>query len=156
MEKFVSIRTVASYGAESYIRSCVAAFCVSLAPTLDEISDVKTAVSEAVTKVIVHAYPNAIGEVAVDVRLDGRTIYIDVTDNGCGIEDVARARQAFFSGDPSGERSGVGFTVMDAFMDGLTVENRAEGGLRVSMKKEICGVARCPSTEEEGVFCAGS
>ena len=156
MEKFVSIHTSADYGAEAYLRSCVAAFCVRLSPSLDEINDIKTAVSEAVTNVIVHAYPHTCGEVRVDVKLVERTVYIDVTDNGCGIDDVALARQPFFSGDTSGERSGVGFTVMDAFMDGLTVENRTEGGLRVSMKKHIRGEECCLKADEEGVFCAGS
>ena len=157
MDQFVTITTSAVYGAESYVRSCVAAFCTPLNPTLDEINDIKTAVSEAVTNVIVHAYPDG-GDntLTASVRLRGNTVYIDVSDNGCGIADIARARTAFFSGRPDGERSGVGFTVMDAFMDGLDVTNRPEGGLLVSMKKRICVRHRACVTEQEGAVCAGS
>ena len=122
---------------EGLARSAVAAFAAQLDPTIDELGDIKTAVSEAVTNAIVHAYPNQIGTVWLRVRLLGEE-YLEITvkDKGRGIEDVERARQPLFT--TGGEdRSGMGFTIMESFMDSLTVRSTAGRGTTVVMKKRI-------------------
>ena len=104
---------------ESFARSAVAGFCVQLNPTLDEVTDIKTAVSEAVTNCVVHAYPNKVGTIEVWVGLTKNTVHIAVRDDGVGIKDFDKAREPFFSTKPTEERSGMGFTVMESFMDTL-------------------------------------
>ena len=123
---------------ESFARACISAFAAQLDPTIEEISDIKTAVSEAVTNCIVHAYKNTIGSITVDVRLySDRTLKIDIRDKGCGIEDVERAVEPLFTTDPEGERSGMGFTVMENFMDSMAVKSAVGRGTRVTMRKKL-------------------
>lgn len=156
MKHFVNIETNATLGCEAYLRSCIGAFCVRLNPTLEELGDIKTAVSEAVTNVVVHAYRGS-SDRAIVVRGEIRdcTVYIDVVDRGCGIPDIEQARRAFYTSASTDERSGLGFTVMETFMDSLTVSNNPTGGVTVSMTKKIgCyGVAPLPS---EGDLCVGA
>ena len=122
---------------ESFARTVVACFAAQLDPTLEEIGDIKTAVSEAVTNCIVHAYPDTIGKIRLRVRiLDGDTIEITVRDYGCGIEDVAQARQPMFTTGGE-ERSGMGFTIMESFMDKLTVRSKPGKGTTVVMRRKI-------------------
>lgn len=127
---------------EGFARSAVAAFCVQINPTLDEITDIKTAVSEAVTNSVVHAYPNNIGDVIVNVKLTPNTTIITISDNGIGIADFEKARQPFFTTKPDQERSGMGFTVMESFMDKVFLMKNKNKGLTILMEKRIGGSNR--------------
>lgn len=121
---------------EGMARAAVAAFCSQLDPVAVEIADIKCAVSEAVTNCIVHAYKNSSGMIHITVSLlEGRVAKIEIKDRGCGIEDVKEARQPLFTTDAAGERSGMGFTVMESFMDGLRVVSRPDKGTVVTMFK---------------------
>jgi len=122
---------------ESFARSAVACFAAQLDPTLDELNDIKTAVSEAVTNCIVHAYPNKIGKIALRVKLlDEAVISISVKDWGCGIEDIEKARTPMFT-TGNEERSGMGFTIMESFMQQLRVVSKPGRGTTVHMKRRI-------------------
>lgn len=121
---------------ESFARVAVAAFVAQLDPTVDELADIKTAVSEAVTNCIVHAYKNGIGKIYITVKIyEGDRISVAVKDQGCGIEDVRRAMEPMFSTCPEGERAGLGFTVMQSFMNKLRVKSRPGFGTTVTMEK---------------------
>ena len=122
---------------EKFARSCVAAFCVQLNPTLDEIVDIKTVISEAVTNCVVHAYPNKVGDITIKVKIKNTSVYISVIDNGVGISDITKAREPFFTTKPNEERSGMGFTVMESFMDKVEVLKNKGGGIIVNMIKHI-------------------
>ena len=122
---------------ESFARVTVAAFMTSLNPTVEEVSDVKTAVSEAVTNCIVHAYRDTIGPITVRCRvLPDNVLDIVVKDKGCGIADVAAARKPMFTTGGE-ERSGMGFTIMESFMTSLRVTSRPGKGTSVHMKRRI-------------------
>ena len=122
---------------EGFARSAVAAFAVQLDPTLEELGDIKTAVSEAVTNAIVHAYPDTIGKVAVKCRiLEGDVLEVTVRDWGRGIADVERAREPLFTTGGE-ERSGMGFTIMESFMDTLRVTSKEGQGTKVTMRRRI-------------------
>ena len=122
---------------EGFARSAVAAFCVQLNPTLDEITDIKTAVSEAVTNCVVHAYPKSLGKITVWVGLKSKEIDIKISDTGVGITDIEKAREPFFTTKPNEERAGMGFTVMESFMDEVVIKNNGTGGVVVEMKKYL-------------------
>ena len=123
---------------EGVVRSIVAAFCAQANPTAVDIADVKCAVSEAITNSIVHGYRECVGNVYVSAQLfDDDTVKITVKDKGCGIADVAQARQPLFTTDAEGERSGMGFTVMESFMDKLTVRSKQGRGTSVTMCKKL-------------------
>ena len=123
---------------ESFGRAAVAAFAAQLDPTIDELSDMKTAVSEAVTNCIVHAYRNTIGIIYITCKLyDSGKISIRIRDKGCGIEDVKQAMQPLFSTAEDGERAGLGFAVMESFMDVLRVTSKPGHGTSVTMYKTI-------------------
>ncbi len=126
---------------EAFARNTVAAFCVSLDPTIDQINDIKTAVSEAVTNCIVHAYPNksADNKITITATVTDQSVHIVVSDNGIGIDDVNSAMQPFYTTKPEQERSGMGFTVMESFMDSLSVTPNTPTGTVVSMSKTIRG-----------------
>jgi stage II sporulation protein AB (anti-sigma F factor) len=123
---------------ESFSRSAVAAFCLGLNPTIEEIGDIKTAVSEAVTNSIVHGYSSS-GEGYVEITVITRRdeVVIEVRDTGKGIEDISKAMQPFFTSGSVDERSGMGFTVMQAMMDTVTVESELNKGTLVRMTKKI-------------------
>ena len=121
---------------EGFARSCVASFCLPLNPSIEVITDIKTAVSEAVTNCVVHAYPNSVGVIEINVKLYNKQIYISVKDFGVGIKDVLKAKEPFYTSKPESERSGMGFTVMESFMDELKVLSNKEG-VTVCMTKEI-------------------
>jgi len=123
---------------EAFARTAVAAFVAQLDPTMDELSDIKTAVSEAVTNCIVHAYRDTIGLIYITARYydDGR-VDIVIKDRGCGIRDVKKAMQPTYSTASGEERAGLGFSVMEAFMDKLTVRSRLLSGTSVFMSKTI-------------------
>ena len=123
---------------EGIARATVAAFCAQLDPTAVELADIKCAVSEAVTNCIVHAYREKVGNIVIDVKLcEGRIIQIEIRDKGCGIEDVKQAREPLFTTDPEGERSGMGFTVMESFCDGVQVSSRLGSGTTVTLTKRL-------------------
>ena len=122
---------------EGFARTAVAAFAAQLDPTLEEIGDIKTAVSEAVTNAIVHAYPDTLGKVVVRARiLEGGVLELTVRDWGRGIADVERAREPLFT-TGGAERSGMGFTIMESFMDTLRVTSKEGQGTKVVMRRRI-------------------
>ena len=122
---------------EGFARSAVAAFASQLDPTLDELGDIKTAVSEAVTNAIVHAYPQEIGKIALRACIfDGNLLEITVRDWGCGIADVEKAREPLYTTGGE-ERSGMGFTIMESFMTSLQVTSKPGRGTTVHMKRKI-------------------
>ena len=123
---------------EGMARASVAAFCAQLNPTALELADIKCAVSEAVTNCIVHAYRDGVGEIVINVKLcEGRLVQIEIRDRGCGIENVKAAREPLFTTDAAGERSGMGFTVMESFCDELRVHSRAGKGTTVTLLKRL-------------------
>ena len=122
---------------EGFARTAAACFAAQLDPTLDEVNDIKTAVSEAVTNCIVHAYPDKLGVVSLRLRLfEDNTLEIVVKDNGVGIDDVEKARKPLFTtgGD---DRSGMGFTIMESFMDTLKIRSTPGKGTTVTMRRRI-------------------
>ncbi len=123
---------------EGTARAVVAAFCAQLNPTATELADIKCAVSEAVTNCIVHAYREQMGRIYIEIRLyDDRVVRITVRDRGCGIADVRKAREPLYTTDSENERSGMGFTVMESFMDDLRVTSRVGKGTSVIMYKRM-------------------
>ena len=122
---------------EAVARSAVAAFCAQCDPTVTELADTKCAVSEAVTNCIVHAYREREGEICITAKVIEGGVRIAVRDRGCGIEDVQRAREPLFTTDAAGERSGMGFTVMESFTDRLAVYSAKGRGTLVVMTKYI-------------------
>ena len=122
---------------EGFARACAACFAAQLDPTLDEVADIKTAVSEAVTNAIVHAYPDCLGKSTLRLRLvEGGVLELQVRDSGVGIPDVDQARTPLFTTGGE-ERSGMGFTIMESFMDGLKVRSQPGKGTVVTMRKRI-------------------
>ncbi len=123
---------------EGMARAAVAAFCVQADPSATELADIKCAVSEAVTNCIVHAYRDTIGEIQLRVRIYNEgLVSIEIKDRGCGIEDVRRAREPLYTTDAEGERSGMGFTVMENFCDGVRVVSRPGKGTTVTLTKRL-------------------
>lgn len=122
---------------ESFARVVVAAFVSRLNPTLEEIADIKTAVSEAVTNSIIHGYGNQDGRIRIETRIVEDTVTVIVTDYGVGIEDIERAMEPMYTSKPELERSGMGFAFMEAFMDELFVESKVGEGTIVTMRKVI-------------------
>lgn len=125
---------------ESFARIAVSAFAVQLDPTLDTLADIKTAVSEAVTNAIVHGYGEKIGIVTIEATLnENGLLELSVSDRGRGIEDIPHAMQPFFTTQPEKERSGMGFSVMQTFMDRVRVESVVGEGTTVRMEKRLRG-----------------
>ena len=123
---------------EGMARAAVAAFCVQADPSATELADIKCAVSEAVTNCIVHAYRDTIGEIQLRVRIYNEgLVSIEIKDRGCGIEDVRRAREPLYTTDAEGERSGMGFTVMESFCDGVQVSSCPGSGTTVTLTKRL-------------------
>ncbi len=120
---------------ERFARTVAAAFIVELDPTIDQLSEVKTAVSEAVTNAIIHGYDEGEGIITLEGEIYDRTVELSVSDNGAGIPDIRRAREPLFTGKPEMERSGMGFTIMETFMDSIDVESEVGKGTRVTMRK---------------------
>ena len=122
---------------EGFARTAAACFAAQLDPTLDEVNDIKTAVSEAVTNCIVHAYPQTLGKITLRLRIyPDNSLEISVKDSGVGIEDVEKARTPLFT-TGSDERSGMGFTIMESFMDGIRVRSAPGKGTTVVLRKRI-------------------
>lgn len=130
--KFSSVSTN-----ESFARAVVAAFVAQLDPTLEELSDIKTAVSEAVTNAVIHGYEDQDGMIDIRVELLESQAVIEITDYGKGIENIEQAMEPFYTSKPELERSGMGFSFMEAFMDDLHIESTPGSGTRIIMRKVI-------------------
>lgn len=136
-ENYTTVEFPSRSANESYARTVAACFAARLDPTLDEINDIKTAVSEGVTNAIVHAYPDSIGKIVMKLRLkEPNTLEIVIRDWGVGIPDVEQARQPLYT-TGNEERSGMGFTIMESFMDDLRVRSVPGKGTTVTMKKRV-------------------
>lgn len=122
---------------EAFARIAVAAFVAQLDPTIEEIADIKTAVSEAVTNCIIHGYENTVGIIKLHCMLKDNNLIIEISDNGVGIEDINAAKAPLYTSKPNLERSGMGFTIMQSFMDELSVESVVNLGTKITMKKTI-------------------
>lgn len=122
---------------ESFARITVAAFAAQLDPSLEEIADIKTAVSEAVTNCIIHGYEDKEGTIKIECKLFANSIEIEISDNGKGIEDIEKAKEPLYTSKSDLERSGMGFTIMESFMDEVKVESVLGLGTKVTMKKMI-------------------
>lgn len=134
---FMEVKFKALSVNEGFARVCVAGFCVQLNPSVDELGDIKTAVSEAVTNCVVHAYPKGNGIITLRCEIEGDGVKITISDNGIGIKDIEKAREPFFTTKPSEERSGMGFAVMESFMDKIEVNKNQNGGISVVLYKQI-------------------
>ena len=136
-ENYVTLEFLSRSSNEGFARVAAAGFAAQLDPTLDELGDIKTAVSEAVTNAIVHAYPDELGRIVLKLKLlPGNVLELTVRDWGRGIDNVEQARKPLFTTGGS-ERSGMGFTIMESFMDKLTVRSRPGKGTTVVMKKTL-------------------
>ena len=122
---------------EGFARVAVAAFASQLDPTLEEIADIKTAVSEAVTNSIIHGYENTDGKIKIIAKIFANTIEIEISDSGKGIDNVEMARKPLYTSKPNLERSGMGFTIMESFMDEVHIESVLGLGTKITMKKVI-------------------
>ena len=122
---------------EAFARITVASFAAQLDPTVEEISDIKTAVSEAVTNCIIHGYENGEGVVTIIAKLFANSIEIEITDKGKGIENIEKAREPLYTSKPELERSGMGFTIMESFMDEIKIDSEVGVGTKITMKKMI-------------------
>lgn len=122
---------------ESFARIAVACFASQIDPTIEEVADIKTSVSEAVTNAIIHAYPNGEGIVKVVAKLYEDEIEIEISDTGIGISDIEEAKEPLYTTKSGLERSGMGFTIMESFMDSLKVESIVGLGTKISMRKKI-------------------
>lgn len=137
MNNYVKAEFLSDSRNEALARNIVSAFLLQLNPTLEELADVRTAVSEAVTNAIVHAYKNTIGQVNLSCTLNEEVLEITVEDFGCGIKNVDEAMEPFFTTGDNDERTGMGFAVMQAFMDEVNVVSNPGKGTRVLLKKYI-------------------
>ena len=135
MENRFDMQFISESKNEALARAVVSAFIMELDPTIETLSEIKTAVSEAVTNAIVHAYPEDTGTVCLSGKLTGNTVYITVEDFGVGIADINKAREPLFTGRPDEERSGLGFSIMESFSDDITVTSTLGEGTSVTLKK---------------------
>ncbi len=134
---------------EAFARVTVAAFVSQLDPTIEELSDIKTAVSEAVTNCIIHGYEDTEGLIKIRCKIFANSVHIEISDNGKGIQNIEEAKTPLFTTKPNLERSGMGFTIMESFMDDMKVESIVGLGTKVTMKKLIkCKDELCSNTVE--------
>lgn len=139
MENYLNMKFLSNPENVAFSRSTVSAFCLSLDPSVEELNDVKTAVSEAVTNSIVHGYENKKTKIIeITVKCEGDSVEIEIVDHGVGIPDVDRAMEPFFTTKPNEERSGMGFTIMQTFTDSVSVTSK-EGETRVKLIKRFKG-----------------
>lgn len=136
-QNFMKLSFPSKSANEGFARAAVAAFCAQLDPTVEQINDVKTSVSEAVTNCIVHGYRDTFGVIYITATIKEDTVTIKIADKGVGIEDISKAMQPLFTTDPNGERAGIGFAVMQSFMDSVKVKSALGKGTRVVMTKKI-------------------
>lgn len=126
---------------EGFARNVIASFLLPLNPGIGELTDIKTAVSEAVTNAIVHGYPDTVGEVTMLAETDGENVHIVISDSGVGIDDIEAALEPFYTTKPDDERSGMGFTIIKTFMDEVKVISKQNAGTIVDMTKRLSSVA---------------
>lgn len=136
-ENEMKLEFISKSNNEAFARISVAAFAAQLDPTVEELADIKTAVSEAVTNSIIHGYEDTEGIVKVSCKIIGNSIVVEVSDNGKGIENVEEARKPLYTSKPDLERSGMGFTIMESFMDEIKIESILGIGTKITMKKII-------------------
>lgn len=136
-ENEMKLEFISKSSNEAFARLCVAAFAAQLDPTIEELADIKTAVSEAVTNCIIHGYEHKQGIVKILSRLKDNEIIIEISDNGKGIENIAMAKEPLYTTKPNLERSGMGFTIMESFMDIIEIESIVGLGTKVTMSKKI-------------------
>ncbi len=122
---------------ERLARTVCAAFIIELDPTVEEMSEIKTAVSEAVTNAIIHGYDGREGNIEIEAEIKDDVVTYEIKDNGCGIDDIEKAREPLYTGKPENERSGMGFAIMEAFTDKLEVESKVGVGTTVRLQKRI-------------------
>lgn len=137
IENEMELKFVSKATNEAFARITVAAFASQLDPTIEELADIKTAVSEAVTNCIIHAYENRQGIIKINAKLNDKQIIIQISDNGKGIENVDMAKEPLYTTKPNLERSGMGFTIMESFMDNMRVESIVGLGTKVTLVKTI-------------------
>ena len=136
-ENEMKLEFISKSSNEAFARIAVAAFASQLDPTIDELADIKTAVSEAVTNSIIHAYDNKQGIVKIEAKLKDNKIIIEISDRGKGIENINMAKEPLYTTKPNLERSGMGFTIMESFMDSMEVQSIVGLGTKITMEKEI-------------------
>ncbi len=138
MHNEMEVRFLSQSGNEGFARATAAAFASQMNPGIEELSDIRTAVSEAVTNAIIHGYEQQTDRiVSMEMEIDNDTLTVIVRDDGCGIGDIELARKPFFTSKPELERSGMGFSVMEAFMDSVDVKSEVHVGTTVTMRKRI-------------------
>ena len=136
-QNFIKLNFPSKSVNEAFARSTISAFCAQLDPTVEQVNDIKTAVSEAVTNCIVHGYRDTFGIIYITATIAQNTLTVKIVDKGVGIEDVNKAMQPLYTTDPKGERAGIGFAVMQYFMDSVKVKSTLGKGTRVVMTKKI-------------------
>lgn len=136
-ENEMKLEFISKSNNEAFARISVAAFAAQLDPTVEELADIKTAVSEAVTNCIIHGYEDTEGIVKIICKIIGNSILVEISDNGKGIENIEEARKPLYTSKPNLERSGMGFTIMESFMDEIKIESIFGLGTKVTMKKLI-------------------
>lgn len=137
MKNEVKIQFLSKSENESFARMAIAALMANMDPTVEELADVKTAVSEAVTNSIIHGYTNSNGIVYMECMIEDSTLTVTIKDNGKGIENIKEAMEPMFTTNTDGERSGMGFTVMETFMDSVSVDSIPGIGTKVTLVKQI-------------------
>ena len=137
MENMMCLEFVNNSENESFARMVATAFVTHLNPTLEEIVEIKTAISEAVTNAIIHGYENSVGMVRMEGKISGKVIEYTISDRGCGISDVKKPREPLYTGKPELERSGMGFSIMESFMDSIEVSSSVGMGTTVRLTKVI-------------------
>lgn len=137
MENKVKLEILSKSSNEAFARVSVAAFVSQIDPTIEELADIKTAVSEAVTNCIIHGYEDREGIIYITCSLKNREVTIEIQDNGIGIENIEMAKEPLYTSKPELERSGMGFTIMESFMDEVKIESIIGLGTKVTMKKTI-------------------
>jgi len=137
MENIIKLEFANKSCNENLARMVAAAFITPLDPTCEEMSEIKTAISEAVTNAIIHGYEDSLGMVRLDGKIVGNVVEFTISDKGCGISDVSKAMQPLYTGKPELERSGLGFTIMESFMDKIEVKSTVGIGTTVKMQKVI-------------------
>ena len=137
MENIMCLEFINNSENESFARMVATAFVTQLNPTLEEIVEIKTAISEAVTNAIIHGYENTVGMVRMEGKISGKKIEYTISDRGCGISDVEKAREPLYTGKPELERSGMGFSIMESFMDSIEVSSSVGMGTTIKLTKVI-------------------
>lgn len=137
MDNKIKLEIMSKSSNESFARIAIAAFVAQLDPTIEELADIKTAVSEAVTNCIIHAYEEKEGIIYITTTLNNKEVTIEIKDNGIGIENIDIAKEPLYTSKPELERSGMGFTIMESFMDKVEIESIVGMGTKVTMKKTI-------------------